>query len=128
MLDRVFFMMIALPPRAVRVVNVTWTDLSALACMSHLWSQVWSALRWVWNFWEAMAGSLPIARIAVATAKVAVVVAGKVASSAVYMRYRNGPRTLPCGTLAWIEDSGCWAEPNLTKKCLFCRKDSRRRK
>jgi hypothetical protein len=28
----------------VRVVKVKWTDLSALACMRHLWSQVWSAL------------------------------------------------------------------------------------
>jgi hypothetical protein len=49
----------------VRVVNVTWTDLSALACMRHLWSQVWIALRWVWSFREAMAGPLSDARIAV---------------------------------------------------------------
>jgi hypothetical protein len=89
--------------------------------MLHLWSQVWIALRWVWSFWEAMAGSLSDARIAV-------VVAGEVGRFAVYMRYRNGPITLPCGTPAWIGDEGCWAEPNLTKKCLFCRKDWRRRK
>jgi hypothetical protein len=44
------------------------------------------------------------------------------------MRYRNGPRTLPWGTPAWIGDRRCWLEPNLTKKCLFCRKDWRRKK
>jgi hypothetical protein len=48
----------------------------------------------VWSFWEAVAGSLSDARIAVSSAKVAVVVAGEVGRSAVYMRYRNGPRTL----------------------------------
>jgi hypothetical protein len=80
-------------------------------------------LRWIRSSWEAMAGSLSVAKIAVSSAKVAVVVAEGVARSAVYMRYRNGPRTLPCGTPAWIGDRGCSAEPNLTKKCLFCRKD-----
>jgi hypothetical protein len=55
-------------------------------------------------------------------------VSNKIGSSAVYLRYRNAPRSLPCGTLAWIGDRGCWAEPNLTKKSLFCRKDWRRRK
>jgi hypothetical protein len=75
-----------------------------------------------------MAGSLSDAGIAVSSAKVAVVVAGEVGRSAVYMRYRNGPRTLPCGTPAWIGDRECWAEPNLTKKCLFYRKDWRKRK
>jgi hypothetical protein len=112
----------------VRVVNVTWTDLSSFACMRHLWSQVWSALRWVWSFWEAMTESLYVARIAVSSAKVAVVVAGEVGRSAVYMRFRNGPRTLPYGTPAWIVGRGCWAEPNLTKKYLFCRKHWRRSK
>jgi hypothetical protein len=51
-----------------------------------------------------MAGSLSDARIAVSSAKVAVVVAGEVGRSAVYMRYRNGPRTLPWGTLAWMDE------------------------
>jgi hypothetical protein len=54
-----------------------------------------------------MAGSLSDARIAVSSAKVAVVVAGEVGRSAAYMRYRNGPRTLPWGTPAWIGDRGC---------------------
>jgi hypothetical protein len=52
-----------------------------------------------------MVGSLSDARIAVSSAKVAVVVAGEVGRSAVYMRYRNGPRTLPWGTPAWIGES-----------------------
>jgi hypothetical protein len=75
-----------------------------------------------------MAGSLSVARIAVSSAKVAVVVAGEVERSAVYMKYRNGPKILPCGTPAWIGNRECWAEPNLSKKFLFCRKDWRRRK
>jgi hypothetical protein len=49
----------------VRVVNVKLADLSALACMRHLWSQVWIALRWFWSFKEAVAASLSDARIAV---------------------------------------------------------------
>jgi hypothetical protein len=44
------------------------------------------ALRWVWSFREAMAGSLSDARVAVSSAKFAVVVAGEVESFAVYMR------------------------------------------
>jgi hypothetical protein len=60
--------------------------------------------------------------MAVSSAKVAVVVAGEVGRSAVYMSCRNGPRTLLWGTPAWIGDRGCWAEPNLTKKCLFFQK------
>jgi hypothetical protein len=67
----------------VGVVDVTWTDLSALACMRHLWSQVWIALRLFWSFREAVAGSLSDARIAVSSAKIAVVVAGEVGRSAV---------------------------------------------
>jgi hypothetical protein len=70
----------------VRVVNVTWTDLSALACMRHLWSQVWIALSWFYSFREAVGGSLSEARIAVSSAKVTVVVAWEVGRSAVYMR------------------------------------------
>jgi hypothetical protein len=54
--------------------------------MRHLWSQVWIALRWFRSFREAMAGSLSDARIAVSSAKVAVVVAGEVGRFAVYMR------------------------------------------
>jgi hypothetical protein len=70
----------------IRVANVTWTDLSGLAFMLHLCSHVWIALRWVWGFREAVAGSLSDARIALSAAKVAVVVAGEVGMSAVYMR------------------------------------------
>jgi hypothetical protein len=42
------------------------------------------------------------ARIAVSSAKVAMVVAGEVGRFAVFMRYRNGPRTLPWGIPAWM--------------------------
>jgi hypothetical protein len=45
-----------------------------------------------------------VARTAVSSANVAMVVVGEVGRSAVYMRYSNGPRTLPWGTPAWIGD------------------------
>jgi hypothetical protein len=41
-----------------------------------------------------------VARTAVSSANVAMVVVGEVGRSAVYMRYSNGPRTLPWGTPA----------------------------
>jgi hypothetical protein len=40
-------------------------------------------------------GSLSVVRTAVSSANVAMVVVGEVGKSAVYMRYSNGPRTLP---------------------------------
>jgi hypothetical protein len=39
-----------------------------------------------------------VARTDVSSANVAMVVVGKFGRSAVYMRYSNGPRTLPWGT------------------------------
>jgi hypothetical protein len=45
-----------------------------------------------------------VARTAVSSANVAMVVVGEVGRSAVCMRYSNGPRALPCGTPAWIGD------------------------
>jgi hypothetical protein len=70
-----------------------------------------------------VAGSLSEAKTAVSSAKVAVVVVEEVGRSAVYMRYKNGPRTLPWGTPAWTGDRGCWAEATLTRKCPFCKKE-----
>jgi hypothetical protein len=57
-----------------------------------------------YNFWEAMAGSLSVARMAISSAKVAMVVVVEVGRLAVYMRYRNVPRTLPWGMPALIGD------------------------
>jgi hypothetical protein len=45
-----------------------------------------------------------VARMAVSSANVTIVVVGEVGRSAVYMRYNNGPRTLPWGTPAWMGD------------------------
>jgi hypothetical protein len=45
-----------------------------------------------------------VARTAVSSANVAMVVVGEIGRSAVYIRYSNGPRTLPWGTPAWIGD------------------------
>jgi hypothetical protein len=49
-----------------------------------------------------------VARTAVSSANVAMVVAGEVGRSAVYMRYSNGPRTLPCVRQHGLE-TGCGA-------------------
>jgi hypothetical protein len=51
-----------------------------------------------WSRLEAIFGSLWEAKTAVSSAKVAAVVRLSVGKSAVYNRYRTGPRTLPCGT------------------------------
>jgi hypothetical protein len=49
----------------------------------------------VWSFWEAVAGPLSVATIAVLSAKVAVKELGKIGRSAVCSRYSKGSRTLP---------------------------------
>jgi hypothetical protein len=59
-----------------------------------------------------------MARMAVSSANVAMVVVGEVGRSAVYMRYSNGPRTLPWGTPAWTGDRVRCVEAILTKKCI----------
>jgi hypothetical protein len=69
-----------------------------------------------------------MARTAVSSANVAMVVVGEDGTSTVYMRYSNGPRTLPWCTPAWIGDRVWCVVAILTKKCLLCKYDSRRRK
>jgi hypothetical protein len=93
----------------LHVVNVTWTDLRALACIQHFWSQILIVRRWVRSFWEATAGSLSVARISMSFAKMAMVVVGEVGRSTVYMRYSNGPRTLALGyaSLDWRQGACC---------------------
>ena len=46
----------------------------------------------------AISGSEWAVRTAVSSAKVADTVSAAAGKSAVYRRYRSGPRTLPCGT------------------------------
>jgi hypothetical protein len=48
-----------------------------------------------------------VARKAVSSANVVMVVVGEVGRSAVYMRYSNGPRTLPWSTPAWTGETEC---------------------
>jgi hypothetical protein len=45
-----------------------------------------------------------VARTAVSSADLAMLVVGEVGRAAVYMRYSNGPRTLPWGTPVWTGD------------------------
>jgi hypothetical protein len=52
---------------------------------------------------------MSVARTAVSSVNVAMVVVGEVGRSAVYMRYSNGPRTLPCVRQRRLE-RGCGAE------------------
>jgi hypothetical protein len=84
----------------LRVVNITWIDLDSFAFILHLLNQSWIAIRSVCSFCEVKAGSLFTATTAVSSAKVAVVDSGEAGRPAVYSRYNNGPRTLPCGTPA----------------------------
>jgi hypothetical protein len=67
-----------------------------------------------------MAGSESVAKTAVSSAKVAVVVSGEAGSSTVYRRYRSGPRTLPWSTPAFTEKSSVYYCATLTWKCLSC--------
>jgi hypothetical protein len=78
--------------------------------MRHLWSQVWIALWWFWSVRESVAVSLSDARIAVSSAKFAVLVAREHCLA----EHHRGLVIR--------------AEPNLTAKCQFSRKDWRRRK
>jgi hypothetical protein len=55
-----------------------------------------------WRFIEVIAGSSCVAKIAVSSAKVAVVVLSDGGRSLVYISYMTGPKTLPCGTPASV--------------------------
>jgi hypothetical protein len=104
----------------LHVVNVTWTDLRALACIRNFWNQFWIAGRWIWSFWEAMEG------ITVRGCNVCKGGYGccccwggwKVSS---YTRYSNGLRTLPWGMPVLTGDRVWCVEAILTKNCLLCK-------
>jgi hypothetical protein len=64
-----------------------------------------------------MAGSL-LTTTAVLSAKFAID-SGEVSRSAVYIRYSNGPRTLPWGTPALTEESSVYSVSTFTRKCLL---------
>jgi hypothetical protein len=70
-------------------------QLGFISFISPFLNQFWISARLVCTFCEAMAGSLSVASTAVSLAKVAVVDSGEVGRSAVYIRYNNGPRTMP---------------------------------
>jgi hypothetical protein len=61
-----------------------------------------------------------MATTVVSLAKVAVVDPGEIGRSVVYSRYNNGPRTLPWGTPALIDDSSVYLVSTFTRKCLLC--------
>jgi hypothetical protein len=69
-----------------------------------------------------------VAKTALSSENVAMVVVGAVGRSAVYMRYSNGSRTLPWSTPALIGDRMWCVEAIVTKKCLLCKYDWRSRK
>jgi hypothetical protein len=68
-----------------------------------------------------MAGSLSMASTAVSLAKVAGIDSGEVGRSAVYSRYNNGPRTLPCDMPTLTEESSVYSVSTFTRKCLLCK-------
>jgi hypothetical protein len=61
-----------------------------------------------------MTRSESVAKTAVPLAKVAVLVSREVGRSAVYIRYRRGPRTLPWGTPAFTGKSSAYCCASLT--------------
>jgi hypothetical protein len=77
------------------------------------------ASRLVCSFCETMAGSLSVASTAVLSAEVTVVESAEVGSSTVYIRYNNGPRTLPLGTTAMVEESSIHSVSSFTRKCIL---------
>jgi hypothetical protein len=76
-------------------------------------NQSWIASRSVYNFCEAMAGSLSTATTAVSSSKVDVVDSGEVGRSAVYSRYKNLHGTLPWGTPTLTDDSSVYSVSTL---------------
>ena len=81
-----------------RIVNVTCADLVSLTFTRQVVSQASRWLRWIWRLWDAICGSSLLANIAVSSANVAMTVSFLVGISAVNIRYKSGPNTLPCGT------------------------------
>jgi hypothetical protein len=77
--------------------SVTWIDSDPLAFILHFLKQFWIACRLVCCLYEAMKGSLPVANIAVWSAKVAVVECSEVGRSVVYRRYINDPSSVYSG-------------------------------
>jgi hypothetical protein len=73
------------------------------------YTKSWIANRSVFSFCVAMAGSLSWVTSAILSANIALVDSGEVRRSAVYSRYNNGPRTLPWGTPALIDDCSVYS-------------------
>jgi hypothetical protein len=77
-------------------------DFAGLTVIFHCSIQFWSRLRFCCNFWEAVLGSWSDYIIATSSANVAISVFSVSGTSAVNIRYRKGPRMVPCGTPAPI--------------------------
>ena len=83
-------------------VKFTCTDLDLFNLIRHFRVQSWILLTAICSFSVASSLVFPTAKMAVLSAKVAMVSFSRVGISHVYKRYRNGPKTLPCGTPAVI--------------------------
>jgi hypothetical protein len=95
--------------------------LDPLAFVLHFLNQFWIARWLVCTLCEAFAGSLSMATTAVLSAKFTVVDSGEVGKHAVYIKYYNGPRTLPWGTPTLTEDSSVYSVSTFTRKRLLCK-------
>jgi len=81
-------------------VKVTCTDFASFAFILHVFNHDWILFTCICSLCSAILGPSWTVRIAVSSAKVAVVLFARVGRSAVLIRYRRGPSTLPCGTPA----------------------------
>jgi hypothetical protein len=66
-----------------------------------------------------MAGSLSVTSSAVSLAKLAVVDSAEIGSFTMYIKYNNGPRTLPWGMLALTGESSVQSVSTFMRKCLL---------
>jgi hypothetical protein len=92
-------------------------DLFSFILMRHFSNQVCRVLRWYWRSDAAVLESSLSDNIIVSSANVPRVVLVEVGRSDVYRTYKVGPRTLPCGTLAFIGCSSDFSFPTLTWNC-----------
>jgi hypothetical protein len=106
---------------SLRVVNVTWTYLDALAFILHFCNHFCIASRLVCSLCEAITGSMSMANTTLSSAKLAVVDCAEGDSSAVYNRYNNSPRTLTWGTPAFTGESSVYSVSTFVRKCLLCK-------
>jgi hypothetical protein len=100
-----------------RRVKVMEQDLFSFILIRHFSNQVYRVLKWYWRSDAALLESSLTDNTTVSSANVPRVVLVEVGRSDFYRTYKVGPRTLPCGTPAFIGCSSDFSFPTLTWNC-----------